>query len=177
MTSRQLLLLLLALVGIGILFTLGKLFMVAPASPVPSPSGSQVACTLDAKLCPDGSAVGRVGPNCEFAQCPLATSTSYIGKMTLALGEKGGTADVAITPLNVLEDSRCGINVVCIQAGTVRLRVELAAAQLNTTQQVMELGKSLTVGGKQVTLTQVSPSAYAGQTIATSSYRFTFEIK
>ena len=30
----------------------------------------QVACTLEAKLCPDGSAVGRVGPNCEFAQCP-----------------------------------------------------------------------------------------------------------
>ncbi len=27
-------------------------------------------CTMDAKLCPDGSAVGRVGPNCEFAACP-----------------------------------------------------------------------------------------------------------
>ena len=29
-----------------------------------------VACTLEAKLCPDGSAVGRVGPKCEFAACP-----------------------------------------------------------------------------------------------------------
>lgn len=29
-----------------------------------------VACTADAKICPDGSAVGRVGPNCEFAACP-----------------------------------------------------------------------------------------------------------
>lgn len=28
------------------------------------------ACTMDAKLCPDGSAVGRTGPNCEFAECP-----------------------------------------------------------------------------------------------------------
>lgn len=27
------------------------------------------ACTLEAKLCPDGSAVGRVLPNCEFAPC------------------------------------------------------------------------------------------------------------
>lgn len=26
--------------------------------------------TLDAKICPDGSAVGRVLPNCEFAPCP-----------------------------------------------------------------------------------------------------------
>ncbi|QQR92195.1 MAG: hypothetical protein IPJ89_03470 [Candidatus Iainarchaeum archaeon] len=29
-----------------------------------------VACTLDAKACPDGSFVGRVAPNCEFAACP-----------------------------------------------------------------------------------------------------------
>ena len=29
-----------------------------------------VACTLEAKLCPDGSSVGRTGPNCEFTECP-----------------------------------------------------------------------------------------------------------
>jgi hypothetical protein len=31
---------------------------------------SFVACTMDAKMCPDGSYVGRVGPTCEFAACP-----------------------------------------------------------------------------------------------------------
>ena len=35
-----------------------------------SPPGSEVACTADAMLCPDGSAVGRVPPTCEFAPCP-----------------------------------------------------------------------------------------------------------
>ncbi len=35
----------------------------------------QVACTQEAKLCPDGSYVGRTGPKCEFAACPIATST------------------------------------------------------------------------------------------------------
>lgn len=30
----------------------------------------QTVCTQDAKLCPDGSAVGRTGPNCEFSLCP-----------------------------------------------------------------------------------------------------------
>lgn len=39
------------------------------ASPEGAPS-EPVFCTADAKLCPDGSAVGRVGPNCEFAKCP-----------------------------------------------------------------------------------------------------------
>jgi hypothetical protein len=29
-----------------------------------------VACTMDARACPDGSFVGRVAPNCEFAPCP-----------------------------------------------------------------------------------------------------------
>lgn len=29
-----------------------------------------IFCTQDAKLCPDGSYVGREGPNCEFAPCP-----------------------------------------------------------------------------------------------------------
>lgn len=27
-------------------------------------------CTLDAKICPDGTTVGRVVPSCEFAPCP-----------------------------------------------------------------------------------------------------------
>lgn len=30
----------------------------------------EVACTMEAKLCPDGSSVGRTGPKCEFAPCP-----------------------------------------------------------------------------------------------------------
>ena len=32
-----------------------------------------VVCTIEAKLCPDGSYVGRVGPNCDFTQCPDLT--------------------------------------------------------------------------------------------------------
>ena len=34
------------------------------------PPGADRACTQEAKLCPDGSAVSRTGPNCEFAACP-----------------------------------------------------------------------------------------------------------
>jgi hypothetical protein len=31
---------------------------------------------MEAKLCPDGSYVGRTGPKCEFTPCPTLTSTS-----------------------------------------------------------------------------------------------------
>jgi len=34
-----------------------------------------VACTMEAKLCPDGSSVGRTGPKCEFAPCPAVDIT------------------------------------------------------------------------------------------------------
>jgi len=37
---------------------------------------SPVACTMDAKMCPDGSAVGRTGPKCEFAACPTPVTPS-----------------------------------------------------------------------------------------------------
>lgn len=32
-------------------------------------------CTQEAKLCPDGSYVGRTVPNCEFAPCPTTAET------------------------------------------------------------------------------------------------------
>lgn len=49
--------------------------MPPPSSPPPDTSTSTqpVACTMDAKQCPDGSFVGRVAPNCEFAACPSET--------------------------------------------------------------------------------------------------------
>ena len=38
------------------------------------PTDRRVACTMEVKLCPDGSAVGRTGPRCEFAACPDGTA-------------------------------------------------------------------------------------------------------
>ncbi len=38
-----------------------------PVATAPLP----VACTMEAKLCPDGTSVGRSGPNCTFAPCAL----------------------------------------------------------------------------------------------------------
>ena len=35
---------------------------------------NQTACTMEAKVCPDGSSVGRTGPNCEFTECPDQTA-------------------------------------------------------------------------------------------------------
>jgi hypothetical protein len=53
----------------GTAFYIGRQSVSPAPSPAPAPGG--IACTMEAKLCPDGSAVGRTGPKCEFAPCPL----------------------------------------------------------------------------------------------------------
>jgi len=62
---------LIALAGVGIWYFVAQKTSVAP----PGGNGS-VACTQEVKQCPDGSYVGRTGPNCEFAACPPVVATS-----------------------------------------------------------------------------------------------------
>lgn len=43
---------------------------------------NDVACTMEAKLCPDGTTVGRVPPSCEFEECSTA-NTNYLCRLYL----------------------------------------------------------------------------------------------
>jgi hypothetical protein len=55
-----------------------------PPTP-PSGGDEPIACAADAKVCPDGTAVGRTGPDCEFAPCPGGE-----GQMTEELCKSSG---------------------------------------------------------------------------------------
>ncbi len=55
--------------------TIGNMQITKQAPPATPDTGKQTACTLEAKICPDGTAVGRKGPNCEFEACPAAKPT------------------------------------------------------------------------------------------------------
>ena len=79
-----------------------------------------------------------------------------------------------VTPLELLEDSRCPLDVQCIQAGTVRILVAVGASPLT---QTLVLGKPLTVSDAVVTLTDVSPAPYARVAISLADYRFTFSVE
>ena len=65
------------IISIALILIVGFIFyQVNQPSIFPLPK-DQKACTLEAKLCPDGTSVGRTGPNCEFAPCPtIATSSA-----------------------------------------------------------------------------------------------------
>ena len=42
-----------------------------------------IACTMEVKLCPDGSYVGRTGPKCEFTPCPSPKPITHDGTGTI----------------------------------------------------------------------------------------------
>lgn len=44
---------------------------------MPGITGSR-ACTQEALVCPDGTTVGRTGPNCAFAPCPTPATSAGI---------------------------------------------------------------------------------------------------
>jgi len=50
------------------------LLAIASIAIIDSSYAMNIACTKEAKICTDGSAVSRAGPNCEFALCPGETS-------------------------------------------------------------------------------------------------------
>lgn len=136
--------------------------------------GDGVMCTQEVKECADGSYVGRTGPKCEFAECPVAGSPGPTS-ITARIGQEVHILDVRITPLKVLEDSRCPIDVQCIQAGTVRLQAKLVSG-LGTAQQEFKLGQVVTTEAEEVMLTDVQPAPKAGVKIADADYVFTFTV-
>ena len=152
-----------------------------------------IACTQEAKLCPDGSAVGRVGPSCEFAACPAtppedatdtvpsvgtstASSTPNIpkaGSFTTTIGKSVSAQGVKITPKKILEDSRCPSGVQCIWAGTVRVEAAVSDASGEATQTFV-LNEPLLLAGEKVTLTEVAPYPASGKKIDPGTYSLTF---
>ena len=84
------------------------------------------ACTEEAKICPDGSTVGRTGPNCEFTPCPeiksllseaearvIAEKTCIKGGETLAPGTYNKNSKTWWYDAN-LNATRKGCNPACV---------------------------------------------------------------
>jgi len=65
-------------------YVIGAMYMNKTVKPV--------VCTAEARVCDDGTSVGRIGPNCEFEACPtfvpVATETPL------------GTASASATPIS-----------------------------------------------------------------------------
>jgi hypothetical protein len=168
---------LLVALGVVAVVGIGGLAFYATAKPgsVAQPNTPEVwECNADAKICPDGSAVGRTGPNCEFTACPSPNATSSI--LTTYIGGSPTGLRVTVNPKEVVSDSRCAEGVQCVWAGTVEVRTVLST-EVSHGEHVLTLGKPQVFGDFTVTLIEVTPYPKADEEIPVSSYRFTFEVK
>ena len=130
------------------------------------------ACTAEAKICPDGTAVGRGGPNCEFAECPIPATTE--ATTTLAIGESATVNGIRLTVRDLVEDSRCPIDVQCIQAGTVRVSASIDSYKGDLT---LKLGEPQVVKNLILMLVSVVPAEkHSKVTVPHGDYRFTFTL-
>ncbi|MEJ0054045.1 MAG: hypothetical protein WDN10_05005 [bacterium] len=110
-----------------------------------------------------------------YAPEPAADPVHAYGSVTISLGQVARFADLYISPLSIEEDSRCPKGVQCIQAGTVRVQLEIGSG-LGKSTQVTKLGDSVTTEAETITFVAANPEPVAGITVAPADYRFTFTV-
>lgn len=91
------------------------------------------------------------------------------------MNELVSSLGIYITPLQIIEDSRCPANANCIQAGTLKINALLESPS-GKSNQTFELNKTVTTETKEVTLVQVEPQAHTGVKIKDTDYIFYFKI-
>lgn len=107
---------------------------------------------------------------------PGGTPTVFDGQATGRLGETIRIGDVAIRPLEVLEDSRCPEDVNCVHAGFFRVRVEIRTDREQRTE-VMDLRQGIALeDARRLALTGVAPGRRAQPPPDLRPYRLTFTL-
>ncbi len=96
------------------------------------------------------------------------------GITRLAIGQTGTVDGPRVTPIAVLEDSRCPINARCVWAGQVRLRIRVTLGSGSREHEIVT-GKPLAIADGQLELVEVEPGRMAGQgSEKPLDYRFGF---
>ena len=106
----------------------------------------------------------------------LIQKISVSDRLEARIGTEVSALGATITPREVTQDSRCPLDVVCIQAGTVRVRAMFEYVS-GAGEQVFELGKPIVAGDVTVTLVEVLPAARSTVTLLPSDYRFYFKVE
>ncbi|MDE2596329.1 MAG: hypothetical protein KGL44_05555 [Sphingomonadales bacterium] len=94
------------------------------------------------------------------------TDRAEIGETVIVGGPK-------VTPLKLLEDSRCPQGVQCVWAGQVRIEVRVDLGSRSETRE-LTLGKGEQVADGTLTLVEVMPEKRKDTTFYPEDYRFGF---
>ena len=95
---------------------------------------------------------------------------------SVQMGETVQLADVKITPLSLLEDSRCPSDVVCFWEGTVRINARVESKR-GVLEQIFVLNETVETEGGKITLLRVEPSTESTSSFDEGQYVFYFEVR
>ncbi len=163
-------LILLAAITLGLLFN--YINNNKPKIPV---NPEQVYCTEDVKICPDGSYVNRIPPNCVFKACPQSSIVNT--DIILAVLQAKTISDLTITLNKIVQDSRCPADVQCIWAGNVTANVTLSLGSKAETVDILSNQTPYIFNGYKISITDVSPGKTSKHQILPSEYAVTFHIQ
>lgn len=101
------------------------------------------------------------------------TPTQPIANGPVGLGQTAYVDGPSVTPLEVLEDSRCPKEVRCVWAGQVRLRVRVTGGAWSRELEV-STQKPVQVADGALQLVEVTPGRTQSNSGTPADYRFTF---
>ena len=128
------------------------------ASPGPNASAEQGTPSVPA---PQPQTPPPPGPDASAYRAGIEANEAKFhlpGAVTAQLNEEVQIGGIRVRPLAVVQDNRCPLDVTCIVAGTVQLRVALSGVG----ERVMELDRPVDLpSGRRLTLVAVAPLNWA----------------
>ena len=109
-----------------------------------------------------------------LAGCITAQHSNDDGSVDAKLGQTVTLGGPKVTPLKILEDSRCPMEARCIWAGRVRLSVRVTTGA-GTTVRELASDKPLPVADGVLELQGVMPPRSTQRTLVPGDYRFTLK--
>jgi len=98
-------------------------------------------------------------------------------EMELAIGEEEKMNGITVSLIDVLEDSRCPQDVECVQAGQVRVQIEIKTSSDSRTFILSNTGEGVAFGDYFVEIISVSPEKKTeGQEISREEYSILFGV-
>ena len=104
----------------------------------------------------------------------VTTRADEDGSVTARLGQTVNVGGPRVTPLAVLEDSRCPMEARCVWAGRLRLSLRVTTGAGSSVREIAS-DKPLQIADGQLEIVNVMPPRSVRGPIRTGDYRFSFK--
>ncbi|WP_051504268.1 hypothetical protein [Sphingomonas jaspsi] len=113
-------------------------------------------------------------PAFALAACAATLPTpNPTGTPTAGFQQTATVGSLQVTPVALVEDSRCPINARCVWAGHLTVRAEIRGGRWKQVKD-LTLSAPQPVADGQITLVDALPQKVAGKPASLADYRFTF---